>query len=282
MRGAELSVKVSGGELGGWVTGDGPRVLLIHGGPGLSYEVMDGLADEVGSGYTVASYQQRGIAPSMTQGPYDVATHLGDVRAVLDGLGWDRAYVVGHSWGGHLALHLALDLPDRLLGVLCVDPLGGVGDGGGAAFEAEMARRTPEAIRARAAELDEAALRGEGTEADAMESLRLVWPAYYPAWDAAPPMPDVHLSVEAYAGGYESLTAELPALTERLGRISVPLGIVAGAASPMPVDLAAKATTDAIPGGWLEVVDGAGHFPWQDRPGCVRAGLDRLAGPARD
>jgi pimeloyl-ACP methyl ester carboxylesterase len=60
MRGAELRVKVSGGELGGWVTGDGPPVLLIHGGPGLSYEVMEGLADEVGGGYTVASYQQRG------------------------------------------------------------------------------------------------------------------------------------------------------------------------------------------------------------------------------
>jgi pimeloyl-ACP methyl ester carboxylesterase len=282
MRGAELRVKVSGGELGGWVTGDGPPVLLIHGGPGLSYEVMDDLADEVGSGYTVASYQQRGIAPSMTEGPYDVATHLGDVRAVLDGLGWDRTYVVGHSWGGHLALHVALALPDRLLGVLCVDPLGGVGDGGGAAFEAEMARRTPEDVRARAAALDEAALRGEGTDADAMESLRLVWPAYYPTWDDAPPMPEVHLSVEAYSGGFESLTAELPALTERLGRINVPLGIVAGAASPMPVDLAAKATSDAIPDAWLEVVDGAGHFPWQDRPGCVRAGLERLARPARD
>jgi pimeloyl-ACP methyl ester carboxylesterase len=278
MRGQDVAITVSGGELGGWVTGNGPPVLLIHGGPGLSYEVMDGLADEVGGGYTVASYQQRGIAPSMTDGPYDVATHLADVRAVLDALGWDRAYVVGHSWGGHLALHVALDIPDRLLGVLCVDPLGGVGDGGAAAFEAEMAARTPEDVRARATALDEAAMRGEGTDADAMESLRLMWPAYYPTWDDAPPMPDVSLSVEAYAGGFESLTAELPSLSERLGRINVRLGVVAGAASPMPVDLAAKATADAIPGAWLEVVDAAGHFPWQDRPGCVRAGLDRLAG----
>jgi proline iminopeptidase len=278
MRGQQLVVPVDGGELGGWVSGDGPRVLLIHGGPGLSYEVMDDLADEIGAGYRVASYQQRGIAPSMTEGPYDVATHLADVRAVLDALGWDRAYVVGHSWGGHLALHVALDIPDRLLGVLCVDLLGGVGDGGGAAFEAEMAARTPEDARVRATELDERAMRGEGTTEDALESLRLMWPAYYPTPESAPPMPDVSLSVEAYAGGFESLTAELPALTERLARISVPLGVVAGAASPMPVDLAARATADAIPGAWLEVVAGAGHFPWQDRPGCVRAGLDRLAG----
>jgi pimeloyl-ACP methyl ester carboxylesterase len=242
---------------------------------------MDGLADEVDGTYRVASYQQRGLAPSMTDGPYDVATHLADVRAVLDVLGWDRAYVVGHSWGGHLALHVALGLPDRLLGVLCVDPLGGVGDGGGAALQAEMMARMPDDVRARAAELDERAMRGEGSPDDALEGLRLMWPAYYPTWDSAPPMPDIRLSVEAYAGAFESLAVELPALTSRLARIAVPLGIVAGAASPMPVDLAATATADAIPGAWVEVVDGAGHLPWEDRPGCVRAGLDRLVGPAR-
>ena len=118
MRGQQLTVTVDGGELGGWVTGDGPSVLLVHGGPGLSFEVMDGLADELGDGYRVASYQQRGLAPSMTEGPYDVATHLADVRAVLDALGWDQTFVVGHSWGGHLALHIALDIPQRLSGVV--------------------------------------------------------------------------------------------------------------------------------------------------------------------
>jgi pimeloyl-ACP methyl ester carboxylesterase len=29
------------------------------------------------------------------------------------------------------------------------------------------------------------------------------------------------------------------------------------------------------------VQDGAGHFPWFERPGCVRAALDRLAGRTR-
>ena len=37
--------------------------------------------------------------------------------------------------------------------------------------------------------------------------------------------------------------------------------------------------TDAaarIPGAWVEVVPGAGHFPWLDVPGCVRRALRRL------
>jgi proline iminopeptidase len=189
MRGVEITVLVPGGELGGWVTGDDTGdavpVLMLHGGPGLSFGILDGLADELGAGFRVATYQQRGLAPSMTDGPYDVATHLEDVRAVLDALSWDRAYVLGHSWGGHLALHVAVAMPERLSGVLCVDPLGGVDDGGGAAFEAALAARTPPEV-----------------------------------W--------------------------------------------------------ARATADAIPGAWLDVVAGAGHFPWIDRPGCVRAALLRL------
>ena len=57
---------------------------------------------------------------------------------------------VGHSWGGQLALHVAEALPDRLLGVLAVDPLGSVGDGRWPEFDQEMLRRTPEAVRERA------------------------------------------------------------------------------------------------------------------------------------
>ncbi len=116
--------------LGGWVQGDGPPVLLLRGGPGLGFEYLEGLADELAEGWAVAAYQQRGLPPSSTAGPYAVADHVADARRVLDALGWDRAVVVGHSWGGHLALHVAAALPERTAAVLAVDPLGAVGDSG--------------------------------------------------------------------------------------------------------------------------------------------------------
>jgi pimeloyl-ACP methyl ester carboxylesterase len=37
-------------------------------------------------------------------------------------------------------------------------------------------------------------------------------------------------------------------------------------------------TVERIPGAWADIVDGAGHFPWVEQPGCVRRSLDRLAG----
>jgi pimeloyl-ACP methyl ester carboxylesterase len=277
MRGNAFTAEVDGGQLSGWVDGSGARVLLLHGGPGLSYEYLDDLATEIGAGYQVAAFQQRGIAPSMLEGPYDVDTHLADVAVVLDALGWSTAYVVGHSWGGHLALHVAVSMPDRLDGVLCLDPLGGVGDGGEALFGAEMLARCPEDVRKRAEELDERALAGEGTEAEGIEGLRLVWPAYFADWDAAPPMPDYSLSVPAYAEAFESLKERLPGLEGSLPTISVPLGIVMGAKSPMPTEEVGVATAARIPGAWVEVIADAGHFPWIEQPGCVRAALSRLA-----
>jgi len=271
----DFHATVDGGELTGWVRGEGRRILLLHGGPGLSFNYLDGLADELSDGHAVASYQQRGLAPSSAHGPYDVPTQVADVARVLDALGWDRAVVVGHSWGGHLALHVAVGLADRLDAVLVVDPLGAVGDGGEKEFEAEMLARTPEDVRTQADELDQRAMRGEGTEEAMLEGLRLVWPAYFPSWDAAPPMPDINGSVEAYSQTMESIHVLMPALEQALTSVRVPVGFVHGKASPMPV----TASTDAaarIPGAWVEVVDNAGHFLWLDVPGSVRTALSRL------
>jgi pimeloyl-ACP methyl ester carboxylesterase len=271
----EFRATVQGGELVGWVRGSGPRVLLLHGGPGLSFNYLDSLADEIGDGHEIASYQQRGLAPSTARAPYDVPNQVGDVAKVLDALGWDRATVVGHSWGGHLAMHVAVGLADRLDRVLILDPLGGVGDGGDEAFQAEMLTRTPEDVRLRAEELDQRAMRGEGTEEQMIESLRLMWPAYFPTWDAAPLMPDITGSVEAYAETWDSVHALIPELERALPGIRVPVGFVAGSASPMPVSASADSAA-AIPGAWVEVIEGAGHLPWYDVPGSVRRALDRL------
>jgi pimeloyl-ACP methyl ester carboxylesterase len=262
------------------VTGSGSPVLLLHGGPGLSFEYLDGLAEELGDGFEIAAYQQRGLAPSTESGPFDLDTAVADALTVLDALGWDKAWVVGHSWGGYLLLHLLVNAPDRLHGGLAVDPLGGVGDGGMAEFEAEIFARTPEADRRRSQELDERAMRGEGTPEDGLESLRLVWPAYFASREHIIPFPSPRMSVPAYSGLLEAAQVAMPELERRLATVGVPFGCIAGARSPMPYRIAAAPTVEAIPTGWLDVIEDAGHFPWFERPGCVRAGLQRLATPA--
>ena len=266
---------VAAGDLAGWVAGDGHPVLLLHGGPGLPFDYLDGLAAELGDGYRVAAFQQRGLAPSSTTGAFTIAEAVTDVVAVLDALGWDRAHVVGHSWGGHLLAHLLVARPDRLLGALILDGLGTTGDGGESAFEAELLARTPEADRRRAHELDQRAMAGEGSEQDVQESLGLLWPAYFAARDHVMAMPEMRASIPAYSGLWDDIRARLPQLEGALANVAAPVAVVHGTGSPMPV-AASRATADAIPGATLTVVEGAGHFPWFERPGSVRDALAAL------
>ena len=276
MLGDSFEIAVDGGSLRGSVVGHGDAVLLLHGGPGLPWTYLQSLVDELCDGYQVAAYQQRGLPPSTAGAPFDVPTQVEDVVAVLDGLGWDRAVVIGHSWGGHLLLHLLATHPERVADAMVVDPLGGVGDGGEALFEAELSRRTPPESAERARQLDQRAMEGRGTEADAVESLRLCWPAYFPDPAAAPPFPDMQLSVEAYSATFESLHTELPGLAGRLVGLTVPTLFVHGASSPMPVTASTDTARAIGPAATVQVLDGAGHFVWLDRPGAVRAALDHL------
>jgi pimeloyl-ACP methyl ester carboxylesterase len=276
----ERQIPVSGGELHVWCTGSGPPVLVLHGGPGLS-EYTEPLVGELDDGFAVYRYQQRGLAPSTTSGPFDIATHVADAVAVLDGIGVERAYVVGHSWGGHLAMHLAAHHPERLLGLVCVDPLGAVPDGGEADLERILTERVSAEGMARAMELDRRAMAGEGTPGDALESFAIVWPGYFSSPAEAPPMPAISLSLPCYSGTFDSIHEQfaLGALQQLLPGIRVPSFFLLGADSPIPPEHG-LASAALIPDARHEVLDDCGHFVWLESPGSVRRVLDAVAGTA--
>jgi proline iminopeptidase len=272
-----FTVESVNGGLAGWCMGSGPPVLLLHGGPGLGFAYLDALAAELEPDFRVASFQQRGLEPSTLDGPFTMAQAIEDVVCVLDGLQWKRAFVVGHSWGGHLALRVAAAHPERLLGMVAIEPIGVVGDGGTAAFEAEVMARTPGEARTRARELDDRATAGEGTPEESVEAITLVWPAYFADPENAPPMPDTAVSIEAYAGLIGEITSDLDPVAAQLATGDVPFGVVAGAGSPIPWGQAARASVELSPGAFLDVVPNAGHFVWLEAPGRVRAALRRLS-----
>ena len=70
------------------------RVLLLHGGPAMSYGYLVGMLDVLPD-WSIASFQQRGRHPSTTQGPFDVPTMLADIGHVLEHLGGDLPVLVG-------------------------------------------------------------------------------------------------------------------------------------------------------------------------------------------
>ena len=273
----EFAVRGGAGPIVGWRQGSGAPVVLLHGGPGLS-DYLSPLADELSGEYTVYRYQQRGLEPSTKFGPFTVESHLEDAVAVIDHIGPDPVLVVGHSWGGHLAMHLAAAHPDRLCGLVIVDPLGALGDGGEADMQQSMTARIPPENMTRATELDDRAMRGEGTKEEAVESLHLVWPAYFADPAHAPPMPSLDISLPCYAETFESIRAHLTerTLEKRLPLMRIPTIFVLGAESPIP-SRHGEASAALIPGATVRTLEGCGHFVWIERPGEVRAALDSIA-----
>jgi proline iminopeptidase len=261
---------VSSRGLAGWVDGTGPEVLLLHGGPGMT-DYMESLLPEL-DGYQVASFQQRGVEPSTLTGPFDVPTLRDDVIDVLDALGWEAPAMIGHSWGGHLLLHLLAVAPARVGAALVVDPLGAVGDGGLADFEAEVTRRRPEEVTARLREFDALEEARPLTRDEALEAMAIAWPAYFSSMEVAQPIPQRGHAPSAES--WASIRAEMAGLPEKLRGCTVPTRFVHGELDPLPVS--ASTETAAILGATVDVLPGNGHFPWLEDPGCVRRSLDRL------
>jgi proline iminopeptidase len=88
-------------------------------------------------------------------------------------------------------------------------------------------------------------------------------------------MPVFRYASERSAEMVPSIQAELPALEAGLPQIRVPVGFVHGSRSPMPLTTSTDGA-ERIPGAWVEVVEGAGHFGWVEAPGAIRAALRRL------
>jgi len=276
VREREFRVEVAGGQIVGWRADEsGPPALLLHGGPSLS-EYLDSLASELAGLLTTARYQQRGQAPSLVEGPWDVDTHVADAVTVLDSLGWDRAWLVGHSWGGHLAMHLATAHPERFIGLVVLDGLGAVGDGGTSQLGPRLMASLSEGARARVQELDARGDRGEAGQAERFEQMQLVWPYYFGDPAAAPPMPRFRFhphGAETWASiadHFERRTLErgMPALT-------MPVLVTHGDRSPIPL-VEAERTAALVPHARLVVHRGHGHFPWLEQPGFVRGEIDEF------
>jgi len=275
--GSRFEVAVPGGVIAAQRAGVGDPALLLHGGPGLS-EHLDELADELRRArLATVRFQQRGIGPSTLEGPFDVARHVADAIAVLDVGGIERAWLIGHSWGGYLALQIASRHPQRVLGILAIGTLGGIGDGGAATLGPNLLAKLDDAARRECEALDARDAAGEATDADYVRAMELLWPAYFADPATAPPVPaDLAASAACNAGTMASIGADAERLATALAACPVPTVFLHGEEDPIDIDATARATAEVMPQAEVVAIPGVGHFPWLERPGCVADALIEL------
>jgi pimeloyl-ACP methyl ester carboxylesterase len=108
--------------------GSGTPVLLLHGLASTRRFWNLVVPDLVAAGLSVVALDQRGhgespVAESAGFGPAQFTPEAvaRDAAVALDALGISRAVVVGHSWGGAVALTLAARHPERVLAAVAID-----------------------------------------------------------------------------------------------------------------------------------------------------------------
>jgi pimeloyl-ACP methyl ester carboxylesterase len=104
-------------------TGNGPPVVLLH-GAGANLEEMNlALGARLAARHRVILVDRPGFGFSgRKRGESSPSYQAGVLRDIFDRLGIDRAILVGHSWGGTLALTFALDFPRRVAGLVLIAP----------------------------------------------------------------------------------------------------------------------------------------------------------------
>jgi pimeloyl-ACP methyl ester carboxylesterase len=273
----QFEVSVLNGTLAAQRLGDGEAALLLHGGPGLS-EHLDELAAELrGSGMATLRYQQRGLPPSTVEGPFDVERHAADAVAVLDAAGVERAWLVGHSWGGYLALQIATRCPERVSGVLAIGTMGAIGDGGTELLGPNILARLDDAARAELAELEAREEAGNAAEDDALRGLTLSWPGYFADPANAPALPaGIQLSERCFTDTVASVEHDAERLASAIPTCTVPVVFLHGARDPIDIEASARATAAVLPRAKVIVLPDVGHFAWLEQPGSAAVAFAAL------
>ena len=230
--------------------GEGTAVLLVH-GLGYTRAGWGPLRPLLARRHRVLSYDNRGIGESeIPPGPYTVSELADDALQVLDEAGVERAHVVGASLGGMVAQLLAAEQPDRVDRLVLV----GTTPGGDEAYP--LPERTLALIAEAASLPPDVALRRFVENALAPGS-PLVDEVY--AYRQAHPPDPVGWAAQAAAGAAWNADGHLQ-------RITAPTLVVAGTEDAVVDPRNARLLAAAIANARLELIEGAGHLPFWERP----------------
>lgn len=258
-------------------TGRGPAVVLLHGASGNLRDMTFDLADRLDNRYRVLAFDRPGLGYSdaiNTRGesPQEQARHMADV---LDQLGIDRVIVLGHSYGGSVAMAWALERPDQVAGVVSLAGAtmpwpGGLGAwypiAGSAIGGATVVPLVINSV--------------DVSDADSIGA-RLFRPNALP--DGYIEYVGVDLTLRSSvirqnARQINRLKRNLQVMSEVYPSIEIPVEVLHGTADgTVPAAVHAQPMAALLPNAELTLLPGIGHMPHHAAPGDVVSAVDRVS-----
>ena len=276
------SVEVNGTSLYYERAGSGVPCIALHGGLGMDHTYLKHAFGPLSDVFDLIYVDQRGNGRS-ARPPLETITMqqlADDVRTFADAIGLDRFALLGHSFGGFVALEFATTHPQRLTHLFLLD----TSPGGFEPTSDELAERPdPSTVSAESRAAAQAMFsKVPASDEEFAALLPTIAPAYLHRVDPS-------VLVDHYAGaildaktmirGFEFLPSW--SVADRLDRITCPTLVTCGRYDLLTTPECAKRLATAIPGAELAWFEHSGHFPWIEEPdaffGAVKGFVARNA-----
>lgn len=235
-------------------------LILIHGGPGLSHPYMRPLERLATVERRVVSYDQRGVGGSSPTFVHTLDAHVADLEAVRASTNTERVHLLGHSFGGLVAMAYATKHPSHVASLILVDsipPSRDAWDRAGDRFDKRKDALQQQGLVPSPLPMPKGP--------DCSPRLIALLPVYY----ANPKHPATKdLAGSTCTTGVAELTwlAFGPFdLRPALASVAVPSLVIAGAEDPFGAEMPDDVAT-ALPASKPEktLIPACGHIPWEE------------------
>jgi proline iminopeptidase len=268
--------------------GEGPSIVILHGGPDFGFDYLLPELDRLAARFRLVYYDQRGRGRSVNDvRPEDVTidSEVDDLDQLRRDLGLESIAVLGHSWGGLLAMEYAGRHPERLTHLILMNTAPGSYE------DWQLFRQHLRRIRpAGDLEAMESIAQSEAFRAGDLEVEAQYYRIHYRAAVHAPELVDLLVPrLRLTSSPEQVLAARLIDdrlyeqtwaspdydLLPNLHRLAAPALVIHGEDDFVPVEVAAH-IAEAIPGGRLAVLPRCGHFSYLEAPDAVLQHVSEL------
>jgi len=256
--------------------GHGEPLLILSGGPGLEVVYMTDLVKPLSEQNRCILLEQRGTGRSqpakVTDDTYLVDSYVEDIEALRKSLHLGQFNVLGHSWGGMLAMAYCAKYPARVHSLVLLSS-GGMDLQALSVLPQIIAKRlTPDDLKAQEKWASPEQQKLDPDHADTM-ALVAVLPAYFYdrklALSVGAEMSKGHLDnkgvIDKVFGGFFATGYDV-----RVGLTAYhgPAFISQGTYDVIGDDTA-RLIGETIYGSQVQYIDHCGHFEWLEKPGVL-------------
>ena len=233
-------------------------LLAVHGGPGSSSDYMISLEQLQSEGLTVVTYDQRGTGRSSEPSEgYSLLKYVEDLEAVRKALGVEKVHILGHSWGGIVAMRYATVYSQKIKTLILM------GSGPPSIGPVKLGEKR---LAQRIIELQEKGIIPRESPSGGVETVQAILPAYFsdPNFEIPKELKNMSFNQNVCDHTFSEL-GEWD-FTEEVNKIELPVLMLCGADDPFGFPMM-EATRDMFTSTVVNTVilNNCGHY-WHECP----------------